>query len=112
MIAPARWAAYHVLRAVNERRADLPQALAHTRASLRDARDRALAGEIATGTLRRQGTLDYLAKDPSVCRHLEMETYTWEVLPDNLRSGDVVDQIIREYEWTLDELGKRGLKTT
>lgn len=57
-----------------------------------------------------EGILDYLAKDPSVCRHLEMETYTWEVLPDNLRSGDVVDQIIREYEWTLDELDKRGLK--
>jgi hypothetical protein len=59
-----------------------------------------------------EGTLDYLAKDPTVCRHLEMETYTWEVLPDNLRSGDVVDQIIREYEWTLAELENRGLKTT
>jgi len=29
-----------------------------------------------------------------------------------VRTGDVVDQIIREYDWTLDELGKRGLKTT
>ena len=59
-----------------------------------------------------EGTLDYLAKHPTACRHLEMETYTWEVLPDNLRTGDVVDQIIREYDWTLDELNKRGLKTT
>jgi hypothetical protein len=59
-----------------------------------------------------EGTLDYLAKNPTACRHLEMETYTWEVLPDNLRSGDVVDQIIREYDWTLAELDKRGLKTT
>ena len=85
MIAPARWAAYHVLRAVNERRADLPQALAHTRASLRDARDRALAGEIATGTLRRQGTLDYLVAhfarrpaarlDPEVLDILRLSIY-------------------------------------
>ena len=85
MIAPARRAAYHVLRAVNERRADLPQALAHTRASLRDARDRALASEIATGTLRWQGTLDYLVAhfarrpaarlDPEVLDILRLSIY-------------------------------------
>ena len=57
-----------------------------------------------------EGTLDLLAKTPSMCRHLEMETYTWEVLPDELRSCDVVDQIAREYEWTLGELKKRGLR--
>src|SRR5690606_37543685 len=30
-------------------------------------------------------TLDLLAKDPWMCAHLEMETYTWEVLPESLR---------------------------
>ena len=60
MTAPARWAAYTVLRAVNTERADLPHALARSRVSLRDERDRALANEIATGTLRWQGQLDYL----------------------------------------------------
>ena len=54
-------------------------------------------------------TMDLLAADPSLCRHLEMETYTWEVLPPELREGDVVDQLVREYEWTLDELRSRGL---
>ena len=58
MIAPARQAAYDVLRAVNSGRADLPAALARVRGRLSDERDRALAGEIATGTLRWQGAVD------------------------------------------------------
>lgn len=52
--------------------------------------------------------LDWLAKHPTACQHLEMETYTWEVLPEELRTGDVVDQLSAEYAWTLGELGKRG----
>ena len=60
MIAPARLAAYDVLRAVSTRRADLPAALVRARSHLQDERDRALAGEIATGTLRWQGTFDVL----------------------------------------------------
>ena len=58
MIAPARLAAYETLRAVNSRAADLPAALARARTPLRDERDRALAGEIATGTLRWQAAFD------------------------------------------------------
>lgn len=58
MIAPARTAAYEVLRAVNSGRADLPAALARVRPALLDERDRALAGEIAAGTLRWQGAFD------------------------------------------------------
>ncbi len=58
MIAPARLAAYEALRAVNSRAADLPAALARARSGLRDERDRALAGEIATGTLRWQAAFD------------------------------------------------------
>ncbi len=60
MIAPARAAAYEVLRAVNGARADLPHALARARPRLRDERDRALAGEIATGTLRWQAAFDHV----------------------------------------------------
>jgi 16S rRNA (cytosine967-C5)-methyltransferase len=58
MIAPARLAAYEVLRVVEGRRYDLPSALTHVRPRLPDERDRALAGEIATGTLRWQGAFD------------------------------------------------------
>ena len=60
MIAPARIAAYETVLAVAAGRADLPAALAHTRAKLGDERDRALAGEIATGTLRWQGAFDHI----------------------------------------------------
>ena len=60
MIAPARVAAYETLRAVNSRAADLPAALARARSALRDERDRALAGEIATGTLRWQAAFDWV----------------------------------------------------
>ena len=31
-------------------------------------------------------TLDWLAENQGACNHLEMETYTWEVLPEKLRS--------------------------
>jgi sugar phosphate isomerase/epimerase len=52
---------------------------------------------------------DLLAEDPALCEHLEMETYTWEVLPSELHSGDVVEQLVREYQWTLRELRNRKL---
>ena len=55
------------------------------------------------------GALDWLAAHPGVCPHLEMETYTWEVLPAALRAGRVEDQIAREYAWTLARLRERGL---
>ncbi len=60
MIAPARIAAYQTILAVAAGRADLPAALARARTSLADERDRALAGEIATGTLRWQGAFDHV----------------------------------------------------
>ncbi len=54
-------------------------------------------------------TIDWLSQNSSACRHLEMETYTWEVLPDKLRSIDVVEQVAKEYNWTLNILKERGL---
>jgi sugar phosphate isomerase/epimerase len=35
--------------------------------------------------------------------HLEIETYTWDVLPADLKASSV-DSIAREYEWVLDVL--------
>jgi 16S rRNA (cytosine967-C5)-methyltransferase len=60
MIAPARTAAFTALRDVNAGRADLPAALASVRPALQDERDRALATDLVTGTLRWQRELDYL----------------------------------------------------
>ena len=53
--------------------------------------------------------MDWLSRHPAHCQHVEMETYTWEVLPENLRAGSVVDQLVREYEWTLAAMQQRDL---
>jgi sugar phosphate isomerase/epimerase len=55
------------------------------------------------------GVLDVLAEEPGLCSHLEMETYTWEVLPPELKGRDVVDSLAAEYHWCLGNLRKRGL---
>jgi hypothetical protein len=53
--------------------------------------------------------LDLLAENPGLCSHLEMETYTWEVLPPELKSRSVVEQLAAEYDWLLPQLAERGL---
>ncbi|MEM9445953.1 MAG: metabolite traffic protein EboE [Verrucomicrobiota bacterium] len=47
----------------------------------------------------------YLLKENvSLCSHLEFETYTWEVLPQEMKSADVVEQLVAEYQWCLEKL--------
>lgn len=53
-------------------------------------------------------TLAVLAEHPGTCSHFEMETYTWEVLPEAMRSADVVDQLAKEYDWCLAEFARNG----
>ena len=36
--------------------------------------------------------------------HLEIETYTWDVLPAHLKTGDITDYVARELEFVRDEL--------
>lgn len=55
------------------------------------------------------GALDVLGQNPALCSHLEMETYTWEVLPQELKNRSVVEQLVGEYEWCLGQLAERGL---
>jgi hypothetical protein len=38
-----------------------------------------------------------------------METYTWEVLPPELKSRSIAGQLVAEYVWTLARLAERGL---
>lgn len=85
MIAPARVAAYEILSAVSSGRADLPSAIVHTRASLHDDRDKALAAEIAAGVQRWRGQLDFLIAsfskrplehlDPEIVEILRLSVY-------------------------------------
>ena len=41
--------------------------------------------------------------DP-ISPHLEVETYTWDVLPQGLRAGKVEDAVARELGWVMDQL--------
>lgn len=108
MIAPARVAAYDVLLDVVRRRADLPAALARARRVLPDERDRALAGEIATGTLRWQGAFDHLVAgysrrpvarlDPEVLTILRLTIFQLlhlERVPASAAVNDAVDLVRR-----------------
>ena len=56
-----------------------------------------------------EGVLDLLQQNPKLCSHLEMETYTWEVMPPELKNRSVVEQLVSEYAWTLQRLDERNL---
>ncbi len=43
-------------------------------------------------------------KKTPLSRQLEIETYTWDMLPDSLKTGDIVDYVSREIEWVRDQL--------
>jgi sugar phosphate isomerase/epimerase len=60
------------------------------------------------------GTLRVLLGGPAaLVDHLEVETYTWDVLPAKLRPGGertLVDGIAAELDWTRDQLLALGLR--
>jgi hypothetical protein len=35
---------------------------------------------------------------------LEIETYTWDVLPASMKTGDIVDYVQRELDWVKGQL--------
>jgi hypothetical protein len=47
-----------------------------------------------------------LQRDRSISTHLEVETYTWDVLPPALRKVDIATAIARELAWCRAELGR------
>ncbi|MBV6627261.1 MAG: metabolite traffic protein EboE [Rivularia sp. (in: Bacteria)] len=48
-------------------------------------------------------TVFQLLQNQDICNHLEIETYTWEVLPPEMKV-DIAASIQREYEWVLWKL--------
>ena len=99
----------HQIIGDRERYADLPEALDR----LKDARSSewrihyhvplfmARYGELDSTQGEVQNALAQFR--PEEVRHLEIETYTWGVLPSHLRL-DIVDSIEREYQWVLAQL--------
>ncbi|MEH2114777.1 metabolite traffic protein EboE [Nostoc sp.] len=48
-------------------------------------------------------TVLHLLQTNNACSHLEIETYTWDVLPSEMKI-DLLTSIQREYEWVLKEI--------
>ncbi|MCX6997921.1 MAG: metabolite traffic protein EboE [Kiritimatiellaeota bacterium] len=42
---------------------------------------------------------DFFREAVTATEHLEIETYTFDVLPTELRAGGVVDSVAREFDW-------------
>jgi sugar phosphate isomerase/epimerase len=65
------------------------------------------------GTTQREigRTLDFLADHPGLHPHLEVETYTWGVLPEAIRpAGDrIVDGLSAELQWLEQQMRQRNL---
>lgn len=59
-------------------------------------------GGLATTQAELRDTLGHILANPS-CTHLEIETYTWDVLPPALRL-DLPQSLLREYGWVLNVL--------
>jgi sugar phosphate isomerase/epimerase len=43
-------------------------------------------------------------KRHKLSKQLEIETYTWDVLPDHLKTGDIVDYVVNELQWVTGQL--------
>jgi sugar phosphate isomerase/epimerase len=43
-----------------------------------------------------------------VCAHLEIETYTFDVLPAEVHPGDIIQSITQEYRWVLQRLATQS----
>jgi hypothetical protein len=48
------------------------------------------------------------ARSAAISPHLEVETYTWDVLPEEHRQVPVVDAVARELEWVRGQLEGEG----
>ena len=66
------------------------------------------SGELETTADHVVGLFEHLQTRPNLCSHFEMETYTWAVLPETLKTRSVLEQIVGEYGWTLEKLSEHG----
>jgi hypothetical protein len=60
-------------------------------------------GAFGTTRYALEEALAFHKKTP-LSAHLEIETYTWDVLPDHLKTGDIVEYVCREMDWVKGQL--------
>ena len=61
-------------------------------------------GAVSLDALRDRGRAARATREQPLSPQLEIETYTWDVLPDELKTGDIVDYVCREIEWVRGQL--------
>ena len=71
-------------------------------------RDRAVEPLLTTRHVL-EAALRRVAKG-DVTEHLEIETYTWDALPEADRADGLVESLAREYEWVLSVLEEEGVR--
>ena len=60
-------------------------------------------GDLASTQGELRATLAALRAAP-LSPHLEVETYTWDVLPQDLKTGSKADDVARELMFVLEDL--------
>jgi hypothetical protein len=93
---------------------DLPDALRSMRGTNDDRRIRVhfhvplfWEGSGELGTTAASLTPEFFALlGQGDCPHLEIETYTFDVLPAALRERDAVASIVKEHQWVLERFGR------
>ncbi len=58
-----------------------------------------LSGGLLTAKNELEEVLRIIKSNPEVCENLEIETYTFSVLPENMRKAGVLKTIKKEYEY-------------
>jgi len=74
-------------------------------------------GQVVEGISTTQKSIeqlcDYFVSTLPYAPHLEVETYTWQVLPNAVKNhDDLVGSIVNELSWFEEALAKRNLLTT
>lgn len=62
-----------------------------------------LPGTISAANAELLAVIEQLNKTPEICSNLEIETYTYNVLPESLTSGSIENNIAKEYQWFLEK---------
>jgi hypothetical protein len=52
--------------------------------------------------------MELISEAPELAPHLEVETYTFDVLPAEYRVGSVTQDVARELAWTIGMLARRS----
>jgi sugar phosphate isomerase/epimerase len=95
------------------RHLDLPQALAATNDGATEPREWRVHFHVPVFQQRYgcfEGTQEYVAdalrlvRERSDCAHFEVETYTWDVLPEEFRREHIVTAVARELAWAAERV--------